>query len=92
MSEYDSVIVSAWVWATMPDDLSADFYFTSSPEDPEWMFIETKTTTLTGALEVLEVSYDLPSGLNQAVRVNFRYLGDVGTCPSGSYRNYGDAG
>lgn len=91
ISEYDAVTVSATVWATMPDDLSADFYYTSTPEDPDWIFIDTLTTSNSGEAEVLEVDYNLPSGTNQAVRVHFRYLGSVGTCPDGNYWNYGDA-
>lgn len=91
MAEYDAVTVSASVWSTMPDDLHADFYYTSTPEQPNWVYIDTKTTTLTGELEVLDVDYNLPSGANQAVRVRFRYQGTVGPCPAGNYRNYGDA-
>jgi hypothetical protein len=54
MSEYDEVIVSATVWSTMPNDLSADFYYTSTPEEPDWAFIDTLVTSKTGEAEVLE--------------------------------------
>lgn len=37
------------------------------------------------------MNYFLPTGPLQAVRVNFRYKGSVGECPSGNYWNYGDA-
>ncbi len=54
ISEYDEVIVSATVWSTMPNDLSADFYYTSTPEDPAWTFIDTLTTSKNGEAEVLQ--------------------------------------
>merc|ERR1711918_268281 len=70
----------------------ADFYIASDSSNPDWQYIGTKKPVGSG-LQNIKISYDLPSGLNQAVRVNFRYRGvqgSSGACSSGSYDDNDD--
>lgn len=90
ITERSYATVSATVWSTFATSLFADFYHTNNITDPTWEYIGSQVTSNVREPELLEVDYEVPLGSIQAVRVHFRYLGSPGTCPSGSYRNYGD--
>jgi len=92
MKEGDTVTIVAtvWAWNTGASD-RADFYYTgdASNPDPNWQYIGTKTPPSGGANDLM-MSYTLPQGSEQAVRVQFRYGGSIGTCTSGSYNDHDD--
>jgi hypothetical protein len=86
-----TIIATVYAWNTGSSD-HADFYYASDASNPNWVLIESVTTPQ-GGLQELKVAYDLPSGTNQAVRVNFRYSGTPGTngaCSGGSYDDTDD--
>jgi hypothetical protein len=83
-----TIIASVYAWATGASD-TADFYYTSDASNPQWQYIGSVTPPGGGEQEIM-MSYNLPQGLNQAVRVQFRYSGSVGFCTSGSYNDRDD--
>lgn len=83
LTERSYATVSATVWSTFATSCFADFYYTNNIYSPEWEYIGTKVTSVVRNVEVLKIDYELPVGLEQAVRVNFRYKGSPGICPSG---------
>jgi hypothetical protein len=91
ITERSYATISATVWSTFATSCFADFYYTNNVSNPSWEYIGTQVTSKVRKPEVLQMEYEIPTGFEQAVRVNFRYNGSVGTCPSGGYRNYGDA-
>jgi hypothetical protein len=85
-----TIIATVFAWSTIDD--SADFYYASDAMNPVWVFLGTRKPTSIG-LQELKVSYDLPAGMNQVVRVNFRYRGSQGTngaCSRGTYDDTDD--
>ena len=82
------VIATVYAWDTGSSD-SADFYYASDASDPNWQFIETLVPP-GGGQQDLVVSYTLPAGENQAVRVNFRYNGAAGPCSGGNWDDADD--
>jgi hypothetical protein len=86
-----TIIATVYPYNNGGDDF-ADFYYASDAFNPIWQFIGTKQP-VGGGLQELTMTYDLPSGPNQAVRVNFRWKGAQGTngaCSSGSYDDTDD--
>ena len=72
----------------------ADFYTATDASNPEWTYIGTESPdpSITG-LQEMKMTYTLPKGTNQAVRVNFRFLGDRGAnegCSGGPYDDTDD--
>lgn len=90
-----TIIATVWAWSSGSSD-RADFFYASDATNPIWQFIGTKIPS-GGGEQVLSMSYTLPQGSNQAVRVSFRYGGSVPgsaacTCKCGSSSgNYDDA-
>jgi hypothetical protein len=86
-----TISATVWPWSTGFDD-SADFYFASDSSNPQWQYIGSKKP-VGGGLQDIKISYNLPSGLNQAVRVTFRFRGvqgSSGACSTGSYDDNDD--
>jgi hypothetical protein len=86
-----TIIATVWPWNSGSSDY-ADFYYASDSSNPQWVLIGTKQPTGSG-LQEIKMSYNLPSGVNQAIRVNFRYRGvqgSTGACSSGSYDDNDD--
>jgi hypothetical protein len=83
-----TIIASVWAWGSGASD-TADFFYAADASSPNWQYIGS-VTPATGGAQDLMVSYDLPQGTNQAVRVQFRYAGSIGTCTSGSYNDRDD--
>eukprot|EP00956_Cyclotella_meneghiniana_P022707 scaffold43275_cov67-Cyclotella_meneghiniana.AAC.2 len=86
-----TIIATVWPWSSGSGDY-ADFYYASDASNPQWVLIGTKQPTGSG-LQEIKVSYNLPSGASQAIRVNFRYRGvqgSNGACSSGSYDDNDD--
>ena len=93
MVEGERATISAYVspWKSGNSDY-ADFYIASDASNPSWQYIGTKQPEGSGIQE-LKISYTLPQGTNQAVRVNFRYRGAQGmngACSEGSYDDTDD--
>lgn len=67
----------------------ADFYYAANASNPSWKFIGTVQPKLSGFQE-LKISYTLPAGQNQAVRVNFRYKDSASPCSSLQFAHWID--
>jgi len=83
-----TIVATVHPWSTGGSDY-ADFYYASDSSNPVWKYIGTKRPS-GGGLQQLKISYSLPTGKNQAVRVNFRYKGSQGTNGACSAGNYDD--
>jgi hypothetical protein len=85
-----TIIASVYAWSTGASD-TADFYYTSDPSNPNpiWQYIGSVTPP-DGGEQDLKISYTLPQGAIQAVRVQFRFGGTIGTCVYGSYNDRDD--
>jgi hypothetical protein len=83
-----TIIATIWAWGTGASD-RADFYYTGDASNPEWQYIGTVTPP-SGGNHDLVMSYTLPQGTTQAVRVQFRYGGSVDYCSSGGYNDRDD--
>lgn len=83
-----TIIASIWAWGSGASD-TADFFYSADASNPVWQYLGSETPEGGGAQDLM-VSYDLPQGPNQAVRVQFRYGGSIGTCTSGSYNDRDD--
>ena len=66
--DHTTIIASVHAYGDGSSD-HADFYYTSDVNNPIWVFIDTVDPPKGGANE-LKVSFILPQGANQAVRVN----------------------
>ncbi|KAL3784103.1 hypothetical protein HJC23_012735 [Cyclotella cryptica] len=84
-----TIVATVYPWSTGTSDY-ADFYYASDSSNPIWQYIGTKRPS-GGGLQQLKISYSLPTGKNQAVRVNFRYKGSQGTNGACSAGNYDDS-
>lgn len=67
----------------------ADFFFASDAYNPFWQYIGTLQPSQ-GGIQVLKIEYTLPEGVTQAVRINFRHLGDVNNCTQGTFNDRDD--
>eukprot|EP00569_Conticribra_weissflogii_P003759 CAMPEP_0171330948 /NCGR_PEP_ID=MMETSP0878-20121228/2361_1 /TAXON_ID=67004 /ORGANISM="Thalassiosira weissflogii, Strain CCMP1336" /LENGTH=1637 /DNA_ID=CAMNT_0011831367 /DNA_START=195 /DNA_END=5108 /DNA_ORIENTATION=+ len=83
-----TIIASVFAFGTGTNDY-ADFYYTNNLENPSWTYIDT-VSPAGGGVQELKVSYDLPQGKRQAVRVNFRYRGSISPCSGGNYDDHDD--
>jgi hypothetical protein len=83
-----TIVATVWAWSTGASD-TADFYYAADASNPSWQYIGSLTPP-GGGEQNLMVSYDLPQGSNQAVRVSFRYGGSIGSCTSGGYNDRDD--
>jgi hypothetical protein len=78
-----TIVASVFAWSSGASD-TADCFYTSDALSPNWQY--TGSITPPGGQDrELKMAYTLPDGPNQAVRVQFRYGGSIGTCTSGSY-------
>ena len=72
----------------------ADFYTAPDASNPEWSYIGTASPDPSiKDIQQLQMTYTLPKGTNQAVRVNFRFLGNRGSndgCSGGPYDDTDD--
>lgn len=73
---------AVWAWDDGSKD-TADFYYATNANAPTWVFIGSRQPS-GGELRTLAVRYTLPDSAVQAVRVNFRYMGEQGGTPDGS--------
>ena len=80
-----------WAWANGSYDM-ADFYYSANPTAT--YPICTQLALLrppNGGLNTFKVEYSLPDNSDlQAVRVNFRFLGEQSACSGGSYDDVDD--
>lgn len=83
-----TIIATVWPYKTGSSD-RADFYYAADASNPVWQFIATLYPSGAGQQE-LKTSYTIPKGINQAVRVNFRYSGSASPCSGGSYDDTDD--
>jgi hypothetical protein len=93
LTEGEIAIITAtvWCWGDGTSD-SADFYYASDASNPVWTSIG-RTPCPGGGKQTLAMSYTLPQGAIQAVRVNFMYLaGTPGPdkCVSGDWDDTDD--
>ena len=82
------VTVNLWCWGTGTSD-RADIFLSSDASSPNWQSLTTITCPGNGA-QTIRHAFDVPSGANQSIRVNFRYNGSPSTCSSGSYDDHDD--
>lgn len=71
----------------------ADFYYTSDltpgASNATWTYIGTLQPTQHGYQDLM-LEYTLPRDQTHAVRVNYRHMGNVGSCTSGSFDDRDD--
>ena len=82
------ITASVFAWSTGASD-TADFYYTSDASNVDWLYIGSVTPSGGGEQDV-KITYTLPQGTTQAVRVQFRFGGTVTTCTYGSYNDRDD--
>merc|ERR1711862_807350 len=71
----------------------ADFYYTSSPGDPVWTYVGSATPSSGGFVNVQSEEFPLPKAGMQAVRVNYRWIGEsmyASSCSGGSFDDVDD--
>jgi hypothetical protein len=99
MMEGSQATITATVFPVSSNDgtLSydyADFYYASDASNPVWVYIGTESPNLAiKSAQNLDMTYTLPKGTTQAVRVNFRFLGNRGAnkgCSGGAYDDTDD--
>jgi len=83
-----TIEASVWAWTTPSAD-AADFFYAANASSPTWTLIGTRVPTAAGA-QTLAISYTLPAGALQAVRVQYRYQGSATPCASGAYSDRDD--
>jgi hypothetical protein len=99
MMEGSQATITATVFPVSSNDgtLSydyADFYYASDASNPVWVYIGTESPNpAIKSAQNLDMTYTLPKGTTQAVRVNFRFLGNKGAnkgCSGGLYDDTDD--
>lgn len=83
-----TIEATVYAWSSGASD-TADFYYSSTASNPIWQYIGSRTPE-DGGEQVIKIAYDLPEGTTQAVRVQFRFGGQIGTCTYGSYNDRDD--
>lgn len=83
-----TIEATVFAWSSGASD-TADFYYASDASNPVWQYIGSKTPD-GGGEQVLKIAYNLPEGSSQAIRVQFRFGGTIGTCTYGSYNDRDD--
>ncbi|KAL7449993.1 hypothetical protein ACHAWC_001987, partial [Mediolabrus comicus] len=100
LTEGDVVTIEAtvWCWNTGSSDY-IDFYYASSATNPQWVPVggnvgaSNRVQCPGGAQQTVSMTYTLPAGGLQAVRVNMMYnAGDPGvnSCVTGSWHDTDD--
>ena len=83
-----TVIATVFPYGTGANDY-ADFYYAGDALNPTWKFIGTVKPSQIGSQD-LKMSYTLPPGHNQAVRVNFRYKDSASPCATLQFAHWID--
>lgn len=87
-----TVSAKVWCWDNGSSD-TADIYHTSDISNPASTWVLLASIVCPGGGEqTLQVAFDVPLGINQMVRVNFRYGGEASTCSEGGYNDRDDLG
>jgi len=94
LSAGGKAVIKARVYAyqTGEEDM-ADFYYTSTPEDPVWIYISSAPATSGGFIDIRSDEFTLSSSGMQAVRVNYRWIGEsiyTSSCSEGQYDDVDD--
>ena len=84
------VSVKVWCWSTGASD-TADIYLTNDATNPDWNYLVSMTCP-DGGEQTLRHAFDVPQGLNQMIRVNFRYAGSQSSCSNGNFDDHDDLG
>ncbi len=82
------VDATVWAWDTGAAD-TLDLFYTADANNPSWTLI-TSIVPPGGGEQTLSAQYTLPDGDLQAVRAQFRYLGDSDPCTSGGWTERDD--
>jgi hypothetical protein len=99
LAEGNQATITATVYPVSSEDgtLSydyADFYYASDASNPIWVYIGTESPNpAIKSAQNIYITYTLPKGTTQAVRVNFRFLGSRGAnkgCSGGPYDDTDD--
>jgi subtilisin family serine protease len=83
-----TVRIETTVWNYGGDSL--DLYYTSNASSPTWKFLTTLTPAPASGRQTLTTTYVLPAGVLQAVRAQFRFIGNPGICSTGAYDDHDD--
>lgn len=84
-----AIEVKLWAWDDGSAD-TADFYYASNANGPTWEYIGSVGAGGSG-LRILQAQYRLPDGPLQAVRINYRYIGDgASECSGGAWDDVDD--
>jgi hypothetical protein len=83
-----TVSATIWAWSGFTSD-HLDLYYAANANSPSWVLIGTITPSAAGA-QTISRTFTLPSGTLQAVRAQFRYLGNASSCTSGAYNDHDD--
>jgi len=84
-----------YAYQTGNEDM-ADFFYTSTPEDPIWIYVSSAPAPSGGFVNVLSEEFVLPSvgaGARAAVRVNYRWTGEslyASSCSGGRFDDVDD--
>ncbi|MBZ5638189.1 MAG: endopeptidase [Acidobacteriia bacterium] len=91
LREGKTVRIETTVWADPARYTSdrLDLYHTASVVNPSWVLLGTLAPSSGGA-QVLSSEFNLPSGLEQAIRAQFRYGGSPTPCSAGAWDDHDD--
>ena len=76
------------IWAYGPGD-HLDVYYTSNAASPLWTYFGSADITVAGA-QTWELTYNLPQGALQALRVQLRWQGATSPCTTDIYNDHDD--
>lgn len=77
-----------WAYSAWGDD-ALDLYYTSTPNDPHWIWFATLNPAGPGS-QTLTAEYTLPPGGLQAVRGRYRFRETAAACGAGPYDDHDD--
>jgi hypothetical protein len=83
-----TVTATVWAYTGYTSD-ALDLYYAANAKIPSWVYITTIVPTKAGA-QSLSATFTLPTGSLQAVRAQFRYLGEASPCTTGLYNDHDD--
>jgi hypothetical protein len=83
-----TIIASVFAYFDGSQDY-ADFFYTSDAYNVNWTYIGTMQPSYHGYQDLM-MEYTIPVGPVQAVRVNYRHQGSVGSCSSGGFDDRDD--
>ncbi len=82
------VTVKLWCWGSGASD-NADLYLSSDTSSPDWQTLTTITCPSGGSQTIRHRhAFDVLSGADQSIRVNFRYGGSPSTCSNGNFDDH----